>query len=177
MPTVVSLQRAPGHPTCKIAYTCATAPTVEEAIVGAIREAAPSRAALAVARDLQADVADFHDLVHGAVWHGRRDDLSSFAFLYDSGRTTTIERMTPLCTSAAPADRLRALIERLDRLGMEAIVLDLTTDELREVGLWVMRVVIPALMPISFVHRARFLGTPRLGIAEDLVNPDPLPFA
>ena len=54
---------------------------------------------------------------------------------------------------------------------------DLTTDELRDVGLWAVRVIIPALMPISFVHRARFLGTPRLGIAEDLVNPDPLPFA
>jgi ribosomal protein S12 methylthiotransferase accessory factor len=179
VPTVLSLQRAPGHATCKIAVTCATAPTVEEAIVGAIREAAPSRAALAAARDVPADVADFHDLVHGAVWHGRRDDLSAFAFLRESGRSVATSDIAPICDSAAPSARLRALLARLDSLGMEAIALDLTTDELRDAGLWVVRVVIPELVPISFVHRARYLGTPRLAaeLAEHDVNPDPLPFA
>lgn len=177
MPTVWSLQRAPGHATCKVAVTCATAPTVEEAIVGAIREAAPSRAALAAARDVPAQVEDFHDLVHGAVWHGRRDDLSSFEFLLGSGRTTAVTDIAPLCSSPSPADRLRALVARLAALGLEVVVVDLTTDELRDVGLWVVRVVIPALLPISFVHRARFLGTPRLRVDEDSINPDPLPFA
>ena len=69
---------------------------------------------------------------------------------------------------------------------MDAIALDLTTAELREAGLWAVRVVVPELMPISFVHRARFLGTPRLyryaeskgrPLTEEEINPNPLPFA
>jgi ribosomal protein S12 methylthiotransferase accessory factor len=177
VPTVIALQRAPGHPTCKIAFTSATAVNADEAIVGALREAATSRAALAAARELPADIADFHDLIHGAAWHGKRDDLSAFAFLGGSGEHRSVADIAPLTTETDPAARMRALVRRLAALGMEVVVLDLTTDELRQVGLWVVRVVIPDLLPISFVHRARFLASPRLRVAEDAINPDPLPFA
>jgi ribosomal protein S12 methylthiotransferase accessory factor len=70
---------------------------------------------------------------------------------------------------------------------MDAVAVDLTTDELRDAGLRVVRVVVPQLMPISFTHRARYLGTPRLSayvarrtgapFTEADVNPAPLPFA
>jgi ribosomal protein S12 methylthiotransferase accessory factor len=70
---------------------------------------------------------------------------------------------------------------------MDAVAVDLTADEVRDAGLWVVRVIIPELVPISFVHRARYLGTPRLveqasrargHVAGRIaLNDDPLPFA
>ena len=72
-------------------------------------------------------------------------------------------------------------------MDMEVIAIDLTTDELRERGAWVVRAVIPGLMPMSSDYRARFLGTPRLyeypknagfgSITENDINRAPQPFA
>jgi ribosomal protein S12 methylthiotransferase accessory factor len=139
--------------------------------------------------DFPADPADFVSLTHGASFYGAGRRRKAFDFLLTAPPV--------LATAPTPASggaeygqldhrrRLDALLDRLRSAGMEAIAVDLTTDELRTVGLWAVRVVIPRLMPISFVHRARYLGTPRLytygaeprTITEDDINPDPLPFA
>jgi ribosomal protein S12 methylthiotransferase accessory factor len=69
---------------------------------------------------------------------------------------------------------------------MEAYAVDLTCDEAREIGMWVVRVIVPGLMPLSFVGAAQYRGTPRLyeapvamgytaHAAADL-NPWPQPF-
>jgi ribosomal protein S12 methylthiotransferase accessory factor len=90
----------------------------------------------------------------------------------------------------APAEetqQLDFLVKRLHSLGMDCIALDLTTDELRDVGLWVVRVVTPELVPMSAVYRARFLGYRRIydypekagfgKLTEADINPAPQPFA
>lgn len=188
VPTVFSVQRCPGHATCKVTVSCATAIDPETAYMNAIRESAPTRAALSVSTAVPDDPRDFHDLVHGAMYHGRRDDLSAFGFLTEATETTTLDAMRDraLVRGATPKQRVRALVEMLRSQGNEAIALDLTSDELRAVGLWVVRVVIPQLVPISFVHRARYLATPRLytswrardpNAGEAAINPSPLPFA
>ena len=109
-----------------------------------------------------------------------------FDFLLQSPRRRNLEAME----IDAPADergRLRFLLDRLHGLGFEPVVIDLTTDELRELGIWVVRAVIPGLMPMSSVQRGRFLGTPRLyeypcragfgALDEHEINPTPQPFA
>ncbi len=73
------------------------------------------------------------------------------------------------------------------RPGCEVVVADLTTDEARQVGAHVVRVLVPELMPLSFAHRARYLAHPRLYRApaalghrvhrEPELNPHPQPFA
>ena len=90
----------------------------------------------------------------------------------------------------APADdtgRLNHLLARLRALDMDVVAVDLTTDELREMGIWVVRVVIPGLMPMGSVQCGRFLGHRRLYdypraaghgvLTEDDINPAPQPFA
>ncbi len=67
------------------------------------------------------------------------------------------------------------------------LAVDLTTDEARQAGATVVRVAVPRLMPLSFVHRARYLGHPRLYEApramghpvldEDEITRLPQPFA
>ena len=69
---------------------------------------------------------------------------------------------------------------------MDVVLVDLTVDEVRRYGLSVVRAVVPALMPMTFTHRARFLGHPRLydyarslgrALEERSVNSAPMPFA
>jgi ribosomal protein S12 methylthiotransferase accessory factor len=188
IPTVFAIQLAPGHPTCKLSVSCASAIDPEVAYLGAIREAAPTRAALSASTVIPDDPMDFHDLLHGAAYHARRADHAAFGFLLEGTATTTLGEMAERAAirGATARDRVCSLIAQLRARGMQVIALDLTTDELRAVGLWVIRVVIPELVPISFVHSARYLATPRLyetwrsrcpDACEADINPSPLPFA
>ena len=63
---------------------------------------------------------------------------------------------------------------------------DLTSRECREQGLCAVKVTIPSLQPISFVHSARYLKSQRLEsfatqmfgyYDEELINEEPLPFS
>jgi ribosomal protein S12 methylthiotransferase accessory factor len=70
---------------------------------------------------------------------------------------------------------------------MEAFVVDLSTDEALRCGVRIVRVLIPALQPLSFNYRARYLGHPRLYDApmqmghpvhqEEQLNHWPQPFS
>jgi ribosomal protein S12 methylthiotransferase accessory factor len=188
VPTIFSVQLAPNDPSCQLAVSCASAPDAETALSRAILEAATTRAALVAAGSPPADIAEFSDIVHGAAYYARGNGRDHFDFLLRSEHRTTLTSIAAAApNSTSPAGALRALVSRLGALDMEAIAVDLTTDELRDVGLWVVRVIVPELVPISFVHRARFLGTRRiyetwrhsgpLPPHEDHVNPGPLPFA
>ena len=87
----------------------------------------------------------------------------------------------------AGEDPLSAIVERLAAAGMETIAVDVTTPEVREFGIVVVRVIVPELMPISFTHHARYLAHPRAYEApsrlghgrrsEETITDDPIPFA
>lgn len=188
VPTVLSVQLCDGHPHCAVSMSCATATDPQVALRKVLCEATSGRVALDEPHRIPRDVADFTHMTHGAHYHGRGGHREDLAFLLDDdgGRLPPIAVPPPL-EPASDAARLELLVERLRAKQMDAVAVDLTTDELRDVGLWAVRVVVPQLMPVSFVHRARFLGTPRLRDfvarrtgapwAEDRVNPSPIPFA
>jgi ribosomal protein S12 methylthiotransferase accessory factor len=184
VPTIFSVQLTEGHPRCQLYLSCATAMDATAAYVKAIREAAPSRTVMDVERERPTNIADFRHLTHGADYYGRGGHNEDFDFLLKNDRRTTLNGVgaRALCAPGATEEQqLRAIVGRLAELGMDAYVVDLTTDEVRDAGLWVVRVVVPQLLPISFVHRARYLGTPRLytytGRTEAEINPCPMPFA
>jgi ribosomal protein S12 methylthiotransferase accessory factor len=134
---------------------------------------------------------DFYKLIHRAQFYGRGGHEADFDFLLEeTGGTTTLAAMEKRTLSSGEntdEDHLAFLIARLRNLELDAIAVDLTTDELRDVGLWVVCVIIPQLMPITFIYRARYLGPPRLydyigrvkgsAFTEADVNTAPLPFA
>ncbi|MPZ50654.1 MAG: hypothetical protein GEU75_15380 [Dehalococcoidia bacterium] len=159
IPTVYALQLVDGHPRMAQYVNCATDFNPAAACAKTIREAAPARVVLQLDRDLPESVADFASLHEGAVYHGRSGHSDAFAFLLESDARRSLTAME----IDAPVDaqgRLRLLLERLRALDMEVIAVDLTTDEVRVAGLWVVRVVIPDLMPMTPLHRARYLGPP-----------------
>ncbi|MDY7233139.1 YcaO-like family protein [Hyalangium rubrum] len=57
---------------------------------------------------------------------------------------------------------LEELVRRLEAQGYEALVVDLTTPDIRSLGLTVVRVVTPELQPLHADHRWPFLGGKRL---------------
>jgi ribosomal protein S12 methylthiotransferase accessory factor len=184
VPTILSVQITPDHPTCQLALSCATSMDATQAYVKAIREAAPARTVIGGAeREIPTDVADFRGLTHGADYYGRGGHFEDFDFLLNNGRRTTLGEVAARALRApgtSEEEQLRAIVGRLAELGMDAYVVDLTADEVRDAGLWVVRVIVPQLMPISFTWRARYLGTPRLytytGLTEAELHPGPMPF-
>ena len=189
VPTVMAVQVTEGHPHCRIFMSCATAVDAEIAFAKAIREASPARAVLESAPPCPADVRDFCEVTHGASYYGRGGGPDDFSFLLDTQTTTRLADVGDRALRAPgtkQSQELDRLIARLRSLRMEAIAVDLTADEVRDAGLWVVRVIVPDLVPISFIHRARYLGTSRLreqarrcqeaGQATE-INPNPLPFA
>lgn len=188
IPTIFSVQTCEGHASCSLFVSCATSLDPVVACGKAIREAAPARNVMNRERTLPASVEDFFELTHGADYYGTGNHNSDFDFLLNNGRTTSLDQIATIPLSEnSDAQGLASLVSRLRSLGMEAIAIDLTTEELRRAGLWVVRVIVPQLMPISFVHRARYLGTPRLfeyarhsgagNLNSSSINPGPMPFA
>ncbi len=186
IPTVYAVQVRSGHPRLSQYVNCATDFDVAAACAKTMREAAPAQVVLQTPHPLPDRVTDFTHLQDGAVYMGRPERRRAFDFLL-RGRT---RRRLDEIQIADPRDdlaRLELLVNRLRALGTDAVAVDLTTDEVRQGGLWVIRVVVPGFLPMSPVHRARFLGHPRLyrygvqagrgRLTEDRINPDPQPFA
>jgi ribosomal protein S12 methylthiotransferase accessory factor len=61
-----------------------------------------------------------------------------------------------------PALTLQRCIGAVRDAGFEAIAIDVTTDDVREAGYWVVRVVVPGLQPLHARQDAPFLGGARL---------------
>ncbi|MEZ5094803.1 MAG: YcaO-like family protein [Nocardioides sp.] len=170
-----------------VAATCD--PDPQRAVAKLFREAASLRIALralsAPEHRPQEAPEDTLSVVGGALLAGPRDRRELFDFLLEGDRPS--RRLIDLPRPDPEQAALPWLLDRLHAAGCEVVVADLTTDEARHVGAHVVRVLIPELMPLSFVHRARYLGHPRLYDApramghpvalEADLNPHPQPFA
>lgn len=87
------------------------------------------------------------------------------------------------------ADELRRLVEHFRASGDEVLYCDLTPPDMRALGLYTARVIVPGFQPIHFGRRERRLGGTRLfelpvrlGLANGTaapgeLNPDPHPLA
>jgi ribosomal protein S12 methylthiotransferase accessory factor len=188
VPTVFAVQRSPHDPRIKLVVSCSTNVDPEAALTKTIWEASSMRVAMRNEAELPDNVSDFYALHHGATFYARRGAGDCFDFLLRPSALKTPSEMTRLGAGAVtPAVELRQLLARLEERGFDAIAVDLTTEEVRETGLWVVRVVIPGLLPLVTLQRARMLGTPRLyaqasalrgaPFTEADVNPNPMPFA
>jgi ribosomal protein S12 methylthiotransferase accessory factor len=91
-------------------------------------------------------------------------------------------------STGRPLSDVARLVELLEEVGLEALVVDITTPDVREVGLQVVRVLVPGLVPMHGNHNFPYLGVERLysvpeklgwasnGWVDTGVNRDPHPF-
>ncbi|MBV8828718.1 MAG: YcaO-like family protein [Acidobacteriaceae bacterium] len=93
----------------------------------------------------------------------------------------------PDLSAGSPSEQLRKLVENTVAAGLEPLVVELTTPDVAELGLHVVRVVVPGAHPLYMGHRNRALGVTRLyevprklghrGLARNEPdNPYPHPF-
>ncbi|MFD8492798.1 YcaO-like family protein [Amycolatopsis sp. NPDC059657] len=190
IPVVYGLQLADHDPDLAqlVAATCDVDPV--KALAKLHREAASLRIALrsfvgVTDENAPADPQDTVSVIGGALLNGPLSSRDKFDFLLDGDRP--VHRLADLPVPGQDEQPLPWLLDRMHRAGHEVIVVDLTTDEARQAGATVVRVLVPQAMPLSFAHRARYLNHPRLYTApaamghpvhgEDEINPNPQPFA
>ena len=175
-----------------VAATCDLDP--QRALAKIYRELASLRIALrSHARSPRAQEVTGQDMtvVGGALADAAPSMRHVFDFLLEgprpSRRLTDMGRPEFRGIRESSDDSLDRVVSALERVGSEAVVVDLTTDEARQVGMHVVKTLVPEAVPLSFSHHARYLATPRLYEApramgltahdEADINPVRQPFA
>ena len=190
MPTVYARRIQRGNARVTNVVGCATAFDYGTALAKALTEVVMISRSLEQGQfDPKDQIMDCEAIHDGAVFMARAEYSHAFDFLDDNGEVALSDLVLrePLKAGASTSERALWLFRRVTELAMDIYVVNLTSDELRDVGVGCYRVVVPQLMPLSLVQRARFLGTPRLALMaakENLlrrlpedVNPYPQPFA
>lgn len=127
---------------------------------------------------------------HHCVFYLKRPDLvpEAFAFLDRAEAEVPLSSMPDRSTGRVLGD-INLCVDMLREAGLEVIVVEITTPDIRDVGMRVVRVLIPGMVPLHGVYKYPFLGSKRLSdfplrtspargdIADDLeFNPHPHPF-
>jgi ribosomal protein S12 methylthiotransferase accessory factor len=169
-----------------------TAATFERAWWKALSEAFAARSAGAKLELLGggefgehgAGVASFEDHIRYYADEGRARAAS---FLDASPERVSVATVSRLEGSSA-RDRVAALCARVAAAASSAYAVDVTSPDVRDLGLTVVKVLAPELCMLDVVHGARFLGGRRLyeaafdlslraePLTPEFVNPDPHPF-
>lgn len=105
---------------------------------------------------------DFSDLLHGATYMARVEQMQEFDFLTKGHRAAR-----SITGHFASVPSAQDLVDRLRANNMQTYVVDLSTDEAVRSGIYVVRVIIPDLQPFSLRYTARYLGHPRLYEASE----------
>jgi ribosomal protein S12 methylthiotransferase accessory factor len=192
VPSVLGVVRAPGSEPAVLGVGAGTATTIERAWWKALSEAFAGRSAtcrLALLghgdglADDAADVTTFDDHI---VFYADEGRAARTSFLDASPERRDVRAVTPLTGGAAEV--VARLCERIAAAGSSAYAVELTAPDVAELGVHVVKTVVPELCMLDVAHGARFRGNPRLlgaayalGLAArpldlDELNPDPHPF-
>jgi ribosomal protein S12 methylthiotransferase accessory factor len=169
---------------------CSTHPIEREAILKALKEASQGAA---WARELLAYRADWRPKPDFSNIITFEDHVRLYCepefrhaadFLFNTPRSRAVGEESS--RGWKPEDGVRQCLDELDRQGLDAIVVDLTTPEIADLGYYVPKVLVPGLAQLTAPHVVPALGTPRLyevhkklGYTDpihDLLNPTPHPF-
>ena len=145
-----------------VAATCDIDP--QQALAKIYRELSSLRIALkahAQSNSQQGPSKGGVSVIGGAIYQGNRGRRHVFDFLLE-GERPSIPLDDVGKRPAEGIDQLKWTVNQLENVGAEVIAVDITTDEARQVGMHVVKVLVPEAMPLSFVHNARYLGTRRL---------------
>jgi ribosomal protein S12 methylthiotransferase accessory factor len=131
-----------------------------------------------------ANIIDFVD--HGFLY-AQPGMLDQLEFVYDSPNVREIGDLPDQSTGDYGRD-VQHCVKQLESAGLESIVVDVTTDDIRDAGFRVVRALVPGTTGLNANYRLRFLGGSRLyeapvrmglrrrPLSESELNPQPHPF-
>lgn len=189
VPTVYGIDVSPWSDAHHTVVAAVTSHDFDSAVRKIRREVLSCRIALQSRRSQRTDPSTFIDVHDGALFMGSRERYGAFNFL--TGDVAARGRQQPLRTlpsgEESPVGLVTGLLDAVESAGMTAYAVDLTSREARQLGLFACKVVVPELMPLSFVRQAQFRGSRRLYEApasmgytvrtEGELNSWPQPFA
>lgn len=116
------------------------------------------------------DVTDFDNHVH---FYTAKAHKAQFDFLFGDAQKRELQELT-----GSPSSMMEKLVLLLKRRAIDVVAVDMTTPDVRELGFYVVRVVIPQLEPLNGGHQFRALGGKRLQAykSPNEVNSFPHPF-
>lgn len=114
------------------------------------------------------------------LWPARSNRRSAFAFLFGSGRHVRLGDRADAGGDDVLED-IRTCVARIGRRGLEVVIVDVTAPDVRELGLHVVRAIVPGAQPLFFgsgLHRVsdRALHNPYEDRADLGVNLHPHPY-
>lgn len=193
IPTVLGVVRNVHSDVGALALGAAARPTLRDAAVEALLEAFQtrtwckseqlSRPRLPDDADLDREITSFDDHVR---YYGERDRAALADFLTASPERRDLDS-TPALDASSPGALVEDVLSRLPE-HVEAYAVDLTSPDIAEAGLSVVKVYSPQLQPLDVGWRTRLLGgrrpyeePQRLGhadrvLTEDDLTPVPHPF-
>ena len=191
VPTVLTVAVGRADTSPAVAVAAATHPDPVSACRKSLEELAHTRRFASQVMDYLPAVPLDVEAGHPAVT-GQREHLRSYcpqeataraAFLWAGPVLPFPDEPTDL--GGPPADRLRRLVTAVIAAGEQVFACELTTPDIAELGLSVMRVVVPGLHPLHMGHGNRARGGHRLRTVPDRLphpcaavddNPYPHPF-
>jgi len=179
VPCVLGVARSTVPDDAPVGVGAAAAATVERAVAKALDEAVRVRSWAHALRRLGVPApAEIHDFDDHIRFYAEPRNASRTHFLDASPARRNVRDVPTL-----EHPHIDVLCARLARRSASAYAVDVTSPDVRDAGLTVMRVVAPELCPLDVEHDARLLGCRRLydepvrlGFGKRGVNPDPHPF-
>jgi len=188
----ISFEEDPARPANVVGLGCHPDPSI--ALLKALFElcqARPSEASRFVSKSPIGrlnNYEDVHTLDDHSSFMSQLERRHEFSFLWQSGEQKRIEDL-PNPASGDAAQDLERCAKQLAAMGDPPAYVELTTPDLIEYGIHVVRVIVPELQPVHFGHGQERLGGERLftlpqqlGFAESRrseseLNPCPHPLA
>ena len=161
--TILGVLRSPDASSPALTFAAASSLDPEQAVISALEELAHTRRYSAQVKAIMGPLVldpDYGNVVdqrnHLAVYaDGANAELASF--LFASRKRVEFESLT--CRASGDAEQdLRQVCERVAAVGHRALVVDYTSSDVRSLGLWAVRALIPGFHPLFMGHRLRALG-------------------
>lgn len=106
------------------------------------------------------DFSNVTEVWHHGTLYSHPDYMGELDFLWQAPETRRLD--APPALPAEPSALLRALVAILRAEAMDAVVLPLSTPEIRDAGIKVVKVVVPQLVSFYADHRYPHLGAARI---------------
>jgi ribosomal protein S12 methylthiotransferase accessory factor len=167
IPTIMSVTRGVGPEAPGLAFAAAAHPSPERAARASLEEVVHTlrhSAVLLRTTPRRPPSAPYEYVAKGsdhALFWADPEAAPLADFIFESDRRVDL-RSIPSLVAESPARTLEVMLRRIETIGHRALFVDLTTEDVRPLGLRVVRAVVPGFHPLVLGHRRRVLGGRRL---------------